>query len=122
MTIHGLLLCDDLLFGSQITGAAHDLGCKVRMVRDVGTLSHLTDEHQPSAVFLDLHSQNLDVDTLVKQIKNRKPAPLIIGFGSHVDTATLKAAQQAGCDLVLPRSALVQRLHVDLHGWLIRKV
>jgi hypothetical protein len=33
-----------------------------------------------------------------------------IGFGSHVDLATLDAARDAGCDLVLPRSVFFSRL------------
>ena len=36
--------------------------------------------------------------------------PTIIGYGSHVDTATLKAARDAGCDVVLPRSKFVEEL------------
>lgn len=31
-------------------------------------------------------------------------APRTIGFGSHVDEATLSAARAAGCDVVVPRS------------------
>ncbi|MBV8692500.1 MAG: hypothetical protein JOZ37_18530 [Actinobacteria bacterium] len=33
-----------------------------------------------------------------------------IGFGSHVDVETLQAAREAGCDLVLARSAFFARL------------
>ena len=34
----------------------------------------------------------------------------VIGFGSHVDRATLDAARAAGCEEVLPRSAFFGRL------------
>jgi hypothetical protein len=33
-----------------------------------------------------------------------------VGFASHVDTALLDAARAAGCDEVLPRSAVFRRL------------
>ena len=39
-------------------------------------------------------------------------------YGSHVDTAGLKAARVAGCDLVLPRSAFAEQLPSRLPAWL----
>lgn len=118
MTIHGLLLCDDLMFASRVTGTAHDLERKVRMVRDPATLLQHFDEQHPKAVILDLNQANLEIVELVAALKSRNPTPFIVGFGSHVDSATLKKAQEAGCDIVLPRSAFVQRLPSELLGWL----
>jgi hypothetical protein len=39
----------------------------------------------------------------------------VVGFASHVDRATIAAAEAAGCDDVLPRSAFFRRLP-DLVG------
>jgi hypothetical protein len=38
-----------------------------------------------------------------------------VGFGSHVDRDLLEAAQAAGCDQVLARSAFFSRLQQILH-------
>ena len=40
----------------------------------------------------------------------------VIGFGSHVDVARLKAARAAGCDEVLPRSAFFEGLDAKFTG------
>ena len=42
----------------------------------------------------------------------------VVGYGSHVDAATLHAARVAGCDPVLPRSKFVEELPGALPGWL----
>ena len=44
------------------------------------------------------------------------PEAVLIAYGSHVDVAALQAARDAGCDVVLPRSAFVQRLTQLLAG------
>ena len=46
------------------------------------------------------------------------PVPKLIGFGSHVDAAGLQRARDAGCNLVMPRSKLVQELATKLLGWI----
>jgi DNA-binding NarL/FixJ family response regulator len=78
----------------------------------------LVIEQHPRAVFLDLQASNLNIEMVVKELKSHQPEPLIIGFGSHVDQATLNAASKAGCDVALPRSAFVQRLPREMGEWL----
>ena len=41
----------------------------------------------------------------------------VVGYGSHVDAARLKAARKAGCDEVLPRSAFFEGLETRLRVW-----
>jgi hypothetical protein len=43
--------------------------------------------------------------------------PRVVAYGSHVDTATLRAAREAGCDPVLPRSKFVEELPSALPHW-----
>jgi hypothetical protein len=43
--------------------------------------------------------------------------PRVVAYGSHVDTATLKAARASGCDPVLPRSKFVEDLPRELPRW-----
>jgi hypothetical protein len=44
--------------------------------------------------------------------------PRVVGYGSHVEAELLRAAREAGCDPVLPRSKFVKDLDRDLTGWL----
>jgi CheY-like chemotaxis protein len=70
----------------------------------------------PTCVLLDLHNAGLQVDEVVRQLKERGQV-FIIGYGSHVDVPTLKRAREAGCDLVLPRSKFVEDLPTALPRW-----
>lgn len=118
MNVVGLILSDDLLLASQVTGFAHDHGAKVRMVRDRSQLLTLTSELRPKCVFIDLQVAGADGPILIQSLRGLADAPLLIGFGSHVDHETLHAARQAGCDLVLPRSALAAQLPRQIDQWL----
>jgi CheY-like chemotaxis protein len=114
----GLLLSDDLLFRSRITGTAVQLGLTVHTVRTAAELLVQAPQLQPTCVLLDLHNPGLQIAETVAALKAHTPPPTIIAYGSHVDTATLKRAREAGCDRVLPRSQFVAELPDALPGWL----
>ena len=67
-------------------------------------------------VNIDLNRFSDDPLALVKAARQHAPAARIIGYGSHVDAELLRAASQAGCATVLPRSIFVQRLPEILLG------
>jgi CheY-like chemotaxis protein len=113
----GLLLSDDLIFTSRITGTARDLGLTVKAARSSALLQELAGQQAPRCVLLDLSNPGLVVADLVKQLKAAAEPPLVVAYGSHVDTAALKAAREAGCDLVLPRSKFVEDLPKSLASW-----
>src|SRR5262245_42004128 len=106
----GLLLSDDLIFSSRITGTARDLGFQVLAARSWSEFMQLAAQPTPRCVIVDLANPGLNVAELVKHFRTMESRPFIVGYGSHVDAATLKAARDAGCDLVLPRSKFVQDL------------
>lgn len=114
MSGNGLVLCDDLLFASRIRGAAEEFGVNIRMVRDVPTLLKFTQDGEYQAVFLDLNLPQLELEGLVRTLRQLPSNPLLVGFGSHVDKKTLEVAKIAGCDLVLPRSAMMGKLPNEL--------
>jgi CheY-like chemotaxis protein len=117
----GYLLSDDLMFTSRITGTARDLGLTVKPARSAEVLGGLLQEQAPRCVVLDLANPGLAVADLVKQLKAEcVPPPFVVAYGSHVDAASLKAAREAGCDLVLPRSKFVEELPRALPAWLGR--
>ena len=115
----GLLLSDDLIFTSRITGTARDLGLAVRPARSAEALVELARQHPPRCVLVDLGHPGLDLGDLLRRLGEACPAlPRVVAYGSHVDTATLRAARAAGCDPVLPRSKFVEELPRALPDWL----
>jgi DNA-binding NarL/FixJ family response regulator len=115
----GYLLCDDMIFTSRITGTAQALGLVVRPARNVDRLKALLQQQTPCCVIVDLSNPGLEIDDLITHVReNCSPMPRVVGYGSHVDTATLKNARKAGCDPVLPRSQFVDDLPRALPEWL----
>ena len=115
----GLLLCDDLIFTSRITGTALGLGLTVRAARSGEALLELARQSPPRGVLIDLSNPGLVLPELLRRLAEVCGAlPRVVAYGSHVDTATLKAAREAGCDPVLPRSKFVEELPQALPEWL----
>jgi CheY-like chemotaxis protein len=119
MSATGLLLSDDLIFTSRITGTGRDLGLAVRPARTPDALVALARQEAPGGVLVDLGFPGLDVPDLVRRLREACPAmPRLVAYGAHVDAAGLRAARQDGCDVVLPRSAFVEQLPSQLAEWL----
>jgi CheY-like chemotaxis protein len=114
-----LLLCDDLMFTSRITGEARALGLTVKPARSAEQLFTLAGEEPPSCVLLDLAFPGLDLSEMFRRLAEACPSPpRVVAYGSHVDTERLQAARAAGCDPVLPRSKFVTELPQALPRWL----
>ncbi len=115
----GLVLSDDLLFTSRILGTARDLGLRFRSARSAANLETLAEQEAPRCVLLDLSNPGLDIAQLLQNFRARcHPMPRVVAYGSHVDTATLRAGREAGCDPVLPRSKFVEELPKALPEWM----
>ena len=112
-----LVLSDDLLDASRVTGHGRAAGLVVVHCRDLPTLQAAAAS-DPALVVLDLHFAGLDVAAVAPKLK--ATGARVVGYGSHVDAAGLKAARQAGCDEVLPRSAFFDRLESKLQTWTAR--
>jgi CheY-like chemotaxis protein len=109
-----LILSDDLLDASRVIGEGRAMGLQVIQCKDQAALLSALDR-KPAMVVIDLHNPGLDASMVVAAIKAQSAK--VIGFGSHVDAVRLKAARQAGCDEVLPRSAFFEGLGDRLRGW-----
>jgi CheY-like chemotaxis protein len=115
----GLLLCDDLIFASRITGEARALGLTVRPTRSIEQLLELARQETPSGILLDLAFPGLDLPELFRRLGETCACPpRVVAYGSHVDTDRLRAAREAGCAPVLPRSKFVEELRRSLPQWL----
>lgn len=114
----GLLLCDDMIFASRITGTARALGLIVHVAGSLDAFEKEAKQRRPHGVILDLALAGKKIDRLVGDLQGLSVKAHIVAYGSHVDTETLKAARAAGCDVVLPRSKFVEELPVKLREWL----
>jgi DNA-binding NarL/FixJ family response regulator len=103
------VLVDDLMFLSRIREAARGAGVEVRAVRTPDAVRQARQEGA-SLVILDLDSTRLPWRDALAALAEGKPAPLTVGFFGHVNAETGEDARAAGCGLVLPRSAFVQKL------------
>lgn len=113
-----LVAVDDLMFSSRISTAARAVGSTIRFTRSLDAVLSAARETSPSLIILDLNSARLAPLAIVEAL-GQDPALAAIptlGFVSHVDTATIEAARQAGVDRVLARSAFVQQLPDILSG------
>src|SRR5438477_9298515 len=116
----GLLLSDDLIFTSRVTGTGADLGIAIRVAKTPEVLLTLARQQAPNGVILDLSNPGLNIAACVAALKALDPPPTVVAYGSHVDVATLKTAREAGCDRVLPRSQFVEELPTRLAEWMGR--
>jgi CheY-like chemotaxis protein len=114
----GLLLSDDMIFTSRIVGTGRDLGLMVKPARSAEALLVLAGQQTPRCVIVDLSNPGLAIgDFMGRLAADCSPIPLVVAYGSHVDTATLRAGREAGCDIVWPRSKFVEELPRAMAGW-----
>jgi ActR/RegA family two-component response regulator len=111
----GYALSDDLMFVSRMTGTARDLGLAMKTARTPAALLALADKEAPACVLIDLNLAGLDIVPFAAALKIR--GSYLVGYGSHVDAATLSAARAAGVDHVVPRSRFVEELPRNLAAW-----
>ena len=105
---------EDLFFLAKIQETSRKLGIKVSFVKaDKEVISRLTDaEHdRPSLIVFDLNNANAKPLTLIPKLRAKlKKGTSIIGFLSHLQGDLKAKAIEAGCDMVMPRSAFSQNL------------
>jgi CheY-like chemotaxis protein len=102
-----IAVLSDLMFTVKITDAAKRAGVQVEIAR--GADEALRKAPGAGAVFLDLNFIDPELIRRLKSSEATKSVPLV-GFVSHVATEVIQQARDAGCDMVLARSAFVQRL------------
>jgi DNA-binding NarL/FixJ family response regulator len=107
-----LVAVDDLLFSSKIRATAKQAGVDLTFARSSGEIIEQARALRPELVILDLNSGKTDPIATIAALKGDPSLASIrtIGFASHVHTALITAARQAGADQVLPRSAFAGTL------------
>lgn len=115
----GYLLCDDLMWMSRVMGEAKELGCKIIPARTLEQLKKAVATNGVHCVIIDLAQAeaSLDPATVVKAMK-QMGLSRFVAYGSHIETAQLAAARQAGCHPTLARSKMAAELSMLLPEWL----
>ena len=104
---------DDLFFLAKINETARKLNLKVDFVKTDKEVFEAVEAsgEKPSLIIIDLNNLGVKPLTLIPRLKKElKKETNIIGFVSHVQGDLKMKAQEAGCDMVLPRSAFSANL------------
>lgn len=109
---------DDMFFAAKIRATAEHLGTEVRFGRSLQGIVAAARETETTLIIVDLHAQQFDALALARTLKadEQLKAVNLLGFFSHVQTALMRQAKEAGYDYVLPRSAFTGRLAEILEG------
>jgi CheY-like chemotaxis protein len=104
---------EDLFFLAKIQETSRKLGIKVAFIKaEKDSISKLTEsEERPSLIVFDLNNASAKPLTLIPKLRAKlKKGTSIIGFLSHLQSDLKAKAIEAGCDIVMPRSAFSQNL------------
>ena len=106
---------DDLFFLAKIQETARKINVKVQFVKtDKDLIDHVAANHpgeKPSLIIFDLNNISTKPLSMITRLKAKfKKETSIVGFLSHVQGELKLKAQEAGCDVVMPRSAFSQTL------------
>ncbi|HTW49960.1 MAG TPA: hypothetical protein VMD92_18525 [Acidobacteriaceae bacterium] len=117
------LFIEDLFFFAKINETARKLGIKVAFVKNepetIAKIVETPEEERPSLIVFDLNNAAAKPMTLIPKLKSKlKKGTSVIGFLSHLQGDLKAKAVEAGCDIVMPRSAFSQNLPTLLrrHG------
>ncbi|MCI0486476.1 MAG: response regulator [Blastocatellia bacterium] len=112
------LVVDDMFFASKILGAAETAGRRVERIKSLEQLEREMTADPPAFLIVDLNSDRMDPLQAIEFCRSRPELSgvPILGFVSHVQVALKRAAEEAGCDLVLPRSQFTQKLNEIVSG------
>lgn len=101
-----LALIPDLLFGSRVQADLTAAGHEIELVGSVDAARERLDD--TNVLVVDLTDERLEGASLVEEIRTQDNRFRTLGFYSHVDTAARERADQAGFDLVVPRSRMAR--------------
>ena len=110
-----LAVVGDLMFTVKINEAARRAGLHVDFVKSEKDALEKAKE-KPALIILDLNGGVVHPLKLIGKLKGSPETKAIslLGFVSHRDAELKQQAQEAGCDMVMARSAFSQNLPMIL--------
>lgn len=101
----------DLMFIAKIQDGARRAGFDAAFAKNTAEAIEKSRE-SPAVIILDLNAPGFDALEAIRALKSAPETSRVslLGFVSHVESDLIRAAQQAGCDRVVARSAFSQNL------------
>jgi DNA-binding response OmpR family regulator len=102
------LLCPDLMFGSRVEEALRAAGHEV--TRYAGAHQARAAADRSDALVLDLTADEFDAAALVESMRAGREldGTVTVGFYPHVQQDVRRRAEEAGVDVVVPRSRMAR--------------
>ena len=106
-----LAVVTDLFFSVKLADAAKRCGLALEFVKDPKELLEKA-QGKPSLIVFDLNFDAVQPLELISKLKSQAATKgvSLLGYLSHVQGELKQSAQEAGCDMVMARSALSQNL------------
>jgi len=106
-----LAVVNDLFFQVKLTEAAKRAGLALEFVKESQDVLDKA-KHKPSLIIFDLNFEHVDPVSLIGKLKGHSDTKSIslIGYLSHIQAELKQQAQEAGCDMVMARSAFSQNM------------
>ncbi len=106
-----LAVVSDLFFSVKLTEAAKRSGLALEFVKESQHVLEKAHE-KPSLIIFDLNFEAVQPLQLITKLKAAPETKNIslIGYLSHIQAELKQKAQEAGCDMVMARSAFSQNL------------
>ena len=106
-----LAVVSDLFFSVKLTEAAKRCGLELEFVKDPTEVLEKAKD-KPTLIVFDLNFDAAEPLQLIGKLKGHAATKGIslLGYLSHVQVELKQSAQEAGCDMVLARSAFSQNL------------
>jgi PleD family two-component response regulator len=106
-----LAVVSDLFFSVKLTEAAKRAGMALEFVKEPDQVLEKA-KTRPQLIVLDLNFESADPLRLIGTLKGSPETKgiSVIGYLSHIQGELKQQAQEAGCDMVMARSAFSQNL------------
>lgn len=106
-----LAVVSDLFFSSKLTEAAKRSGLALEFVKEGKDVLEKA-QTKPSLIIFDLNFESAQPLKLIAKLKSKAETKGIslIGYLSHIQVELKQQAQEAGCDMVMARSAFSQNM------------
>jgi PleD family two-component response regulator len=106
-----LAVVSDLFFSSKLTEAAKRSGLALEFVKEPKEVIEKA-QNKPSLIIFDLNFEAAQPLKLITKLKSKSETKSIslIGYLSHIQVELKQQAQEAGCDMVMARSAFSQNM------------
>ena len=109
---------DDLFFIGKLAGTAKQVGATLQTTSAGKFSLDVLRQQRPALVIFDLNAASASPVELIRELKadSELGATPVIGFFSHVQVELMRAAEEAGCDEVMPRSKFTAMLPDLMRG------